>query len=267
MGSLIFIGLGLCDELDISLRGLEEARGADKVYLELYTSLMPGLSIEGLERLLNKRVFMVGRGDLEEGFRGAILREAMASKVALLVPGDPYIATTHVALRLQAESLGVETKVVHNSSIFSAAPGLTGLSCYKFGRSVTVTYCEEGVVDETPYDVVKENRVRGLHTLTFLDLRVEEGRFMSFNEGLQILSSIEGRRGEGVVTKKTLVVGVARAGSLTQTVRGGYVEDLIEFNFGPPPHIMIFPGRLHFIEAEALVKLTGAPVEVLEEAR
>ena len=266
MGSLIFIGLGLYDELDISLRGLEEARGADKIYLELYTSLMPGLSIEGLERLLNKRVFVVGREGLEEGFREAILREAMVSKVALLIPGDPYIATTHVALRLQAEGLGIKTRVVHNSSIFSAAPSLTGLSCYKFGRSVTVTYPEGGVVDEAPYDVVKENRGRGLHTLTFLDLRVEEGRFMSINEGLKILSFIEGRRKEGVLARKTLVVGVARAGSLTPIVRGGYVEDLMKFNFGPPPHIMIFPGRLHFIEAEALVKLAGAPAKVLEGA-
>jgi diphthine synthase len=34
---------------------------------------------------------------------------------------------------------------------------------------------------------------------------------------------------------------------------------ILDFDFGQPPHGLIFPGRLHFMEAEALIVLAGAP--------
>ena len=34
------IGLGLCDEKDITVRGLEAVKGAERVYLEAYTSIL-----------------------------------------------------------------------------------------------------------------------------------------------------------------------------------------------------------------------------------
>lgn len=37
---LYVVGLGLGDEKDITLRGLEAVRRCDKVYLEAYTSLL-----------------------------------------------------------------------------------------------------------------------------------------------------------------------------------------------------------------------------------
>ena len=37
---LYIIGLGLGDERDITLRGLDAVRSSDKVYLESYTSLL-----------------------------------------------------------------------------------------------------------------------------------------------------------------------------------------------------------------------------------
>jgi diphthine synthase len=37
---LYFIGLGLSDEKDISIRGLEIVRRAARVYLEAYTSML-----------------------------------------------------------------------------------------------------------------------------------------------------------------------------------------------------------------------------------
>jgi hypothetical protein len=43
---LVIVGLGLYDENDVSLRGLEELKEAGTVFAETYTSLMPGLSIK-----------------------------------------------------------------------------------------------------------------------------------------------------------------------------------------------------------------------------
>ena len=71
---------------------------------------------------------------------------------------------------------------------------------------------------------------------------------------------------EEVVTPKTLVVGVARAGSPSPTVKAGFVQEVLEFDFGAAPHTLIFPGKLHFMEAEALVALGDAPKQVLELA-
>lgn len=264
LGELIFVGLGLHDEKDISLRGLEEIKDVDTVFAEFYTSLMPGLSAQKLEELFGKRVSVVSRRALEEDEGQEILRQARRGKTAFLVPGDPLIATTHVALRIRAEREGIRTRVIHGSSVISAVVGLSGLQNYKYGRSVTIPFPEDGFVSETPYRVIMENRERGLHTLCFLDIRAEEERYMTAKEGLEVLFKVEKKRGMGVVTRKSLVVGVARAGSDEPTVKAGYAGELIDYEFGGPPHSLVFPGSLHFMEAEALITLAEAPEEIRE---
>ena len=266
MGDLFFVGIGLHDEKGISLRGLEEAREADAVFVESYTSLMPQLSLQELERLVGKHVSEVSRQDLEQEEGRIILDEASKGKAALLVPGDPLIATTHVDLRIRAERRGIRTRVIHGASIISAAIGLSGLQNYKFGRSVTIPWAEGGFVSETPYRVILENRVMGLHTLCFLDIRAEEKRYMAVKDGLEELLSIERAKRGHVITLDTLAVGVAKAGSLVPTVKAGYVGQLLNYDFGEPPHTLIFPAKLHFMEAEALITLAKAPEEIKEKA-
>ena len=51
---LYLIGIGLNDEKDISIKGLEIVRKADLVYLECYTSKLQ-CSIEKLEKLYNSK--------------------------------------------------------------------------------------------------------------------------------------------------------------------------------------------------------------------
>ncbi|HVP41129.1 MAG TPA: diphthine synthase [Candidatus Krumholzibacteriaceae bacterium] len=265
MGELIFVGLGLYDEKDLSLRALEEIKTADKVFVELYTSLMPGLEITRLETLLGKRVTVMFRKNLEEERGQQILQEAKKAKVAFLVPGDPMIATTHVDLRIRANRMGVRTRIVHGASIISAVVGLTGLQNYKFGRSVTVPFAEDGVKTDTPYNVITENKKRGLHTLCFLDIKAEEKRCMTVKDGLTILLAIEKEKRKKVVSVDTLVVGVARAGAPDCQIKAGYVKGMLNHDFGNPPHTLVFPGQLHFVEAEALVALADAPKKVLEK--
>jgi len=159
LGELLFIGLGLYGIKSLSLAGLEEARKADAVFLETYTSLMPALSIVELEKLVGKCISIVSRQDLEQEEGRKILDEAKRGKAALLVPGDPLIATTHVDLRIRAKRQGIESYVVHGASIVSAAIGLSGLQNYKFGRSVTIPLSENGYFSEAPYRTILENRV------------------------------------------------------------------------------------------------------------
>jgi len=235
---------------------------ADKVFIELYTCLMPHFSIEKFERISGKKLHMVSRKELEEENGEAILKAAETGKAVLLVPGDPLIATTHVALRIYAEKIGIKTRIVHGASILSAVIGLSGLHNYKFGKSVTIPFSE---ASETPYEVIVQNKRLSLHTLCLLDVKAEEKRYMRIREGLESLLKIEEKRKENVVTMDTLVVGIARAGSNNPIVKAGFLKDLLSYDFGEPPHSIIFPGKLHFMEAEALIVLAGAP-EILRES-
>lgn len=267
MGELVLVGLGLHDEKDISVRGLEEARSADYVFAELYTSLMDGLDLKKLEGLLGKSIVPVSRRLLEEENAEQILAAAEKAKTILLVPGDPLIATTHIDLRIRAEKVGIDTRIVHGASIISAAIGLSGLQNYKFGKSVTIPFTNGHAVLETPYDTIKTNLRGGLHTLCFLDIYADEKRYMTIHKALEMLLEIETRKQESIVTNKRLVVGIARAGSKTPIVKAGWLEDVHTHDFGNPPHTLIFPGKLHFMETEALIHLANAPEDIRKQGK
>ena len=86
MKELVFVGLGLNDEKGISVKGLEEAKTADHVFMETYTSLMPDFSLERFEALCGKKIQVVSRRDLEEENGTQILKAAKAGKAVFLVP-------------------------------------------------------------------------------------------------------------------------------------------------------------------------------------
>ena len=257
MKELVFVGLGLHDEQGISLHGLEETKTADSVFIELYTSFLPNFSTKHFEAMVNKHVRIVSRRDLEEENGALILNAAEKGKTVFLVPGDPFIATTHVTLRIEAKKRGIKTRIVHGASVISAIIGLSGLHNYKFGKTVTVPFPEN--FSETPYDVISQNKKRGLHTLCLLDLKVDEKRFLSISEALTLLLGIEQKRKKGIVTPSTVAVGVARAGSSAPTLRADYISELAKYDFEGPPQSLIFLGDLHFMEIEALVALAEAP--------
>jgi len=260
LGELVFVGLGLYDQNDVSLRGLREVETADFVFAEFYTSLMSGFSMKSLEERIGKKVTVVSRRVLEDENGEQILEKALRSKVAFLVPGDPMIATTHVDLRIRAEKWGIKTRIVHGASIVSAVMGLSGLQNYRFGRSVTIPFPENGKASETPYEVLAENKARNLHTLCFLDINVDKQRYMTVNEALRIVLVMEEKKKEDIVGLDSLAIGVARAGAEDVIVKADSVKNLVDFQFGRPPHVLVFPAlKLHFVEAEALITFADAP--------
>lgn len=265
MGEIVFVGLGLHDELGMSLRGLEEVKTADTVFIELYTSLVPDFSVNRLEGLSGKELHTLSRRMLEDENGEAVLKATKRGKVVLLVPGDPLIATTHVALRVEAEKRGIRTRVIHGASVLSAVVGLSGLHNYKFGKTVTIPFPDE-TPSETPYEVITQNKKLGLHTLCLLDIKAEEKRYLGIHESLDLLLKIEKRKERNVITSDTVAVGIARAGSSDPTVKAGFLKELQEYDFGGPPQSLIFPGRLHFMEAEALIVLCGASEKIRKMA-
>jgi len=264
MGEIVFIGLGLHDDRGISLRGLEEVKTADDVFLELYTNLLPGFSLDRLNQAAGKKINVVSRKDLEDKNGKVVLDAGRTGKAVLLVPGDPLVATTHVSLRIEAEKHKIKTRIVHGASILSAVIGLSGLHSYKFGKSVTIPFPDE-TSSETPYTVIVQNKKLGLHTLCLLDIKTEQQRYLTINEGLNTLLNVANGKKTKELAVNTLAVGIARAGSDNPTVKAGFIEDILSYNFGSPPFSLIFPGKLHFMEAEALITLAGAPEKLREE--
>jgi len=240
----------------LTIEGLQEAKRADHLFIDLYTSLIPEDELLTLQSLLGREVKPLRRLDLEGRGAQKILELAGRESVALLTIGDPFIATTHIALKIEAIKRGIKVKYVPSASILSVVPGLTGLSSYKFGRSATVVFPEKGL-NNVAYDAIRDNASRGLHTLLYLDLDAESGKAMTINEALEILLEVEAQRGEGVVKGDRLVVGIARACWESEVVKASRLSKLIDYDFGPPPHILVFPGDLHFVELEALKTFAG----------
>lgn len=182
---MYIIGLGLGDERDITLRGLEAVKKCSKVFIEAYTSLLSfGLSSNGLstlENLYGKPITLADREMVEEK-ADDILSDARHSDVGFLVVGDPFGATTHSDLVVRAKKLGVDVKVVHNASVMNAI-GICGLQLYRYGETISIPFFTETWRPDSFYEKIQRNRVLGLHTLCLLDIRVKEPSLESLCRG------------------------------------------------------------------------------------
>lgn len=252
---LYLIGLGLCNEKDISLRAIESLKNCDEIYCETYTNFYHG-NLNVLEEMTGKKIKILDRNAIEEG---KILFKK-DKNVALLVPGDPLTATTHISLILECKKRNIKTKIIHSSSIWTAIAE-TGLSLYKFGRPSTLPFPYKESIPESPYSIILENFKRNLHTLVLLDIDRENGRFLSINEGIKILIEIEKKRKERkeeTFLEKAKIVCCARIGSENQIIKkfeGSEIEKnpmLLNFDFGNPPQCLVIASKLHFIEEEFL---------------
>ncbi|XP_075672687.1 putative diphthine methyl ester synthase [Castanea sativa] len=281
---LFVVGLGLGDEKDITLRGLEAVKRCQKVYIEAYTSLLSfGLSSDGLstlEKLYGKSITLADREIVEEKADG-ILSEARESDVAFLVVGDPFGATTHSDLVVRAKKMGVEVKVVHNASVMNAI-GVCGLQLYRYGETISIPFFTETWRPDSFYEKIKQNRLLGLHTLCLLDIRVKEPsleslcrgrkqyeppRYMTINTAIEQLLEVEQTQGGSAYNEDTDCVGFARLGSEDQLIVAGTMRQLQTIDFGTPLHCLVIVGKTHPVEEEMLdfYKLRGESLERIDD--
>jgi diphthine synthase len=116
---LYFIGLGLGDAKDITVKGLEAVKKSKKVFLEAYTSIL-SCGKDDLEAFYGRNDLILADRDLVESGAEEILEFAQEFDVSFLVVGDPFGATTHSDLMLRAREKGIATKTIHNASIMNA---------------------------------------------------------------------------------------------------------------------------------------------------
>ncbi len=247
---LTFVGLGLHDHRDVSVRGLFAIRNAGLVFLESYTSRLAGTSVEEMEDFFGKEVTVITRRDVEERPH-VILDPAAEGDVAFLTGGDPMVSTTHADLRIRAHRRGIRTAIIHGASIASAVCGLSGLQNYRFGKSCSLPFPEKNWYPLTPAEVIRANLSLQLHTLVYLDIRDE--RCMTVHDAVLLLEEMSQRCSFSI----PLYVGIARAGSPAPEVFCGDAKRVLAHDFGPPLHVLIVPGPLHVMEKEYLELFGG----------
>jgi diphthine synthase len=278
---LWLIGLGLFDEKDISVRGLEVIRQCDRVFLENYTSVLH-VPPAKLSEFYGKEVIVADRELVESRVEEAILAAAAADPnkdVAFLVVGDPFGATTHADLQARAVDMGITVRTIHNASIMNAVAAC-GLQLYSFGQSVSIPFFTERWRPTSFYPRIAGNRSALLHTLCLLDIKVKEvseenmirgrmgvyepPRFMTVKQALAQLREVEDAEHGGFARPGDLAVAVCRLGAPDQVIRAGSVQELIDADdLGGPLHALVIPApRLHEMELVLLQKCFMLPGSV-----
>jgi diphthine synthase len=250
MGELWFVGAGLSDDQDLSRRALAQLKTCGVVFAETYTAILAEGSIARLGRDIGRPIHLLARPELE-GERVVLEALAVHPRVALLVVGDPFAATTHVALRVAAEQAGHTWRYLPNASILTAAASFLGLIHYRFGRTVSLPFPAPSFAPRSPIEIMGQNRAQNLHTLVLLDLRPDEGSFLTAAAALQQLDA-QDPDGVALPLAASLAV-VARAGSATAQGWVGTRRTLQGIDFGPPLHaLVVLAAELHFEETAAL---------------
>jgi len=250
-GKLYLVGMGLSPRY-LTVEAQEVISRADVVLVEGYTSR---LDISELATILKREdLRLVTRRDLEE-LSGRTILDMLdkGMDVVLITPGDPLVATTHVTLLIEAHRAGFEFHVVPGVSIIPTAVAFCGLMIYKLGRVATVVYPKDGITFEYPYDIIKANDDRNLHTLLLLEYDGEKGIAMRAVDALKILKEIEERRRENVVVEDRLVAVAASLGYPDFSVCIDKLEEVAKMDVKSVPQTLIFVSpRPHPVELEMI---------------
>ncbi|MEM2160098.1 MAG: diphthine synthase [Candidatus Nitrosotenuis sp.] len=256
---LYFVGLGIGGPEAISEKARKIIAESDIVYFEQFTSPMSETETEFLRQLSKGQFKLAPRWLVEDGKE--ILEESKKGNVALLSYGDPYIATTHIELRVRATSDGIKTDTVHASSAITSLVGECGLHFYKVGKTVTIM---SGIPSSTAYYTIFENLKLGNHTIVLLEWNQNKNFFLDPKDAIASLLDQEKEQARKVFSEDTYGVVASRVGRSDQKIISGKFSSLSKIDFGNPPHTIVIPGTMHFTESDALKALAEC-VDVPED--
>ncbi len=251
---LALVGIGL-DAKDISVKALEFLKNAQVIYADTYTSITSSESLKYIREDTGKEIIPISRSHMEERL-GDTIKDASRFDIAILVIGDPLVATTHHIILEEAARRGIESRVFHSSSIFSAGIGESGLDIYKFGPTTTVPFWSEHYKPTSFIDVIAKNLSNGEHTLVLFDLNQPTGTApMSIEQATHIINMAD--RG-GVLGPEKKVLILADIGRASQSIK--YIE------FSRVPGLagdlsgrilsMIVPSQMSFAEEESVKRFS-----------
>ena len=275
---LHLIGIGAKKE-HINQEMLDAIKKSEKVFLEYYTSFYQD-SFENLEKYIGKKIEICDREDIESKIEKKILEPSKKDDIALLVLGDPLIATTHTDLLLRAKELKIKTKVYNNVSIANAITR-TGLQFYKFGKITSIPFFSEKFMPRTPLMVYLDNHRIGAHSLFLLDLNPSNDiankgyeKYLKASDSLQFLLDIQKvmldneeieEKDAQSLDGETPAIICSRLGFDDEQILYGEISELIALDSKLPhkePLCIILPGDMHEMEEKFLdqFKLLGSKV-------
>ncbi len=247
---LYLIGLGLCDEMDLTLRALKALKECEFVYMENYTNFIREGTQQRIEELISKKINMLQREEVEN--EAIIIDSAKKSTTAIIIPGDPMVATTHNSLVESARTSEIEVKILHASSIFSAVAGATELQIYKMGKTATIPYWRKNFEPESFIDIIANNKKISAHTLCLLDIDTKLGPMKPKN-AIEIIFEAQKRKiqkkeiEKEVLANNSQIFVVSRVGWEDEKVWFGKVCDCDQDFLCPS--VIVIPSKLHFMEA------------------
>ena len=108
------------------------------------------------------------------------------------------------------------------------------MQLYKFGRTTTLV---KDFQASSPYDMVRENKKSGLHSLVLLDIGMEA------DDGIKALIKNK------VILENEKIIACSNLGTNKAEIKYGEAGKI---KAKPMPAVIIVPGKLNFKEEEAL---------------
>ncbi len=257
---LIIVGGGVSPPETITLAGMADLKGCDKILIDIYTTQWDA---DALER--TRAIFPIAVNSdrtMLEDVEG-IIRESSASSVGILTCGDPFIATTHQSLRDACIRSGVKVVVHYSSSFLNVLLGELGLHIYKIGFVGTVMKSPPDALYPI-YAGVKGAYLAGKHSILLMGSDGNGDRSITPNMAIDMLMSLDVPSGERIFTPDLPAIVSSRMGRPTQEIWVDTLSKLSGLKFGEPPYSMVIPARLHFTELDILKRVCNVNQEVGE---
>ncbi len=249
---LWFVGLGIGGTDALTDKARKTISESNIVYFEQFTSPIKEDETKSLQQITKGQFKLAPRWLVEDG--SEILESAKKNNVALLSYGDPYIATTHIELRVRAITQGTKTDTIHASSAITSLIGECGLHFYKVGKTVTIM---SGIPSATAYYTIFENLKLGNHTIVLLEYNQNKNFFLDPKDAISSLLEQEKEQARKVFSGDTYGIVASRIAQHDQKIIAGKFSDLSGVDFGEAPHTIIIPGMMHFTETDALKVLAN----------
>jgi diphthine synthase len=246
---LFLVGIGLSED-DITLKAQEVCRRCE-LFVERYTSTVDEGRIKFMEKLFGRPIKQLGRSGMEEDSK-TLLELAKDRDVAVLISGDPLIATTHKILCIGAKKLGIKVGIVHAASIASAAIGESGLDFYRFGKVCTIPKWRNHYTPVSFYETIRLNMQSNEHSLVLLDYDPVAESSMQMSDVAKELRAAEAKYKSGIVTDAMTIVVLNRLSQRQEFKTITKLGDLEKLNINKGPTVIIIPAKLTDIEKESL---------------
>jgi diphthine synthase len=247
---LYLMGIGLTKG-DLPTGTIETCKKCEFIYADRYTTYVTEDRIEQVEYLTGKGVKRLNREMLEERL-SAILDEAKEKNVAVLVGGDPLIATTHKIIFIAAKKAGVPVKVHHATSAIAVMLGESGLDFYRFGQTCTIARWSKHYEPISFYETIQRNIRNNLHSLVLLDWDISNNSSMQLPEALKILNKAEDSYRGKIIGDDTMIIVIHKITYEDEKKLFIPVKEALDVILDPGPTTLIIPAQLSDIEKEII---------------